>query len=166
MPPLSPDQLLSMLADDLSGYVIPMGGKVSVAGDPGAVVEALWDKPTGFRVVLHIGDDDEATGQPQGYITTYTIEAWMIKAKGLPLLPGAQLIETRPGGAPPFLKTLSDVRARINSLVFPDELTSRWLQYKGTKQLDPLLTQECPTVAWKMSFELTAAIPTQEFREL
>ena len=71
--PLSPDQILAFLAADLTEYVRPIHGKVSVAGDPGAVVEALWDKPTGFRVVLHMGSDKDATDQTKGYISTYLI---------------------------------------------------------------------------------------------
>lgn len=163
--PLSPDQILTLINDDLCTFVTPMGGKTSLAGDPGDVVEALFDKPTGFRVVLHMGGDKEATENPIGGITTYAIEAWLIKAKGMPLRTGSQLVEGK-AGSDPLLKILSDVKSRIRSLVFPDVITSRYIQYRGTEQTDPLLTQDVPTVSWKMTFELTAAMPAQEYREL
>jgi hypothetical protein len=81
------------------------------------------------------------------------------------LKPGSELIECK-AGSPPLLKILSDVKSRIRSLVFPDQYTNRYLQYVGTNQIDPLLTSDCPTVAWKMSFELTAAMPEQDYREI
>jgi hypothetical protein len=43
MDKLSPDKILAMIACDLTDYIAPMGGKTSLAGDPGDVVEALFD---------------------------------------------------------------------------------------------------------------------------
>ena len=164
--PLRPDQLLKILSDDLSEFVSDQGGKVSLAADPGDVLEALFDKPLGFRVVLNWKGDQDQTDQPCAGIVTHTFEAWVIKTKGLPMRTGSQLVDGSPSHGAPFLQTVDNVRARIRSLVFPDMETSRWIQHKSTEQLDPLLTKDVPTVAYKITFELTAAVATQEYREI
>ena len=163
--PLRPDQLLKLIYDDLSAFCQDSAGKVTLAADPGDVLESLFDKPTGYRVVLNWQGDKDQTDQPSAGIVVQTFEAWVIKAKGLPLRTGSQLVEATAAGAP-FLKIVDDVRARIRSLVFPDLITSRFIQHKSTEQLDPLLTKDVPTVAYKITFELTTAIATQDPRQL
>lgn len=159
--PLEPCDLLKRLHTDLTAWAEPKRGLISLAGDPGYVLECLADAPQGFRVILAWAGDEDQTGQAQAGIVDNTFEVWLIKAKGLQLDPGLHLIK----GDPPFLALLSDLRARVRSLVFPDEVTSMFLLYKGAKQFEPELALQLPTTGYKMTFELTTSMPTVDFRE-
>ena len=156
-----PSDLLKTLYNDLAPWVAARKGYLSLAGDPGEVLEALADGPQSFRVILAWSGDDDQTGQAQAGIVDNTFEVWLIKAKGMKLKAGLHLIK----GNPPFLSLLSDLRARVRSLVFPDGVTSGFLLYKGAKQFEPQLALELPTTGYRMTFELTCAIPEMEARE-
>ena len=162
MTDLTPSDLLTLLYTNLTAWVSARKGYLSLAGDPGEVIEALTDAPGSFRVVLSWAGDDDQTGQALGGIVDNTFEVWLIKAKGLRIKPGEHLIK----GEPPFLKLLSDLREELRSLEFPEEVTNCYLLYKGAKQFEPELALQMPTVGWKMTFELTSALPGVEHKEL
>ena len=159
--PLSPAGLLSFLREDLAGWVAERKGYLSIAGDPGEVLEALTDGPANFRVVLAWTGDDDQTGQCEAGIVDNSFDVWLIKARGLPLKAGTNLIS----GEVPFLTLLSDLRSRVRSCLFPVDVTNRQVLYKGAKQFDPELALELPTTGYKLSFELTSSIPFEEYRE-
>ena len=152
---MEPNQLLELLYQGLESWTKARQGYLSLAGDPGDVLEALVDGPSTFRVVLHWAGDKDNTEQALGGIVDNTFEVWLLKSKGLRLKPGEHLIR----GNPPFLKLLSDLRAQIRSLEFPEEVTNRYLLYKGADQMDPALALQVPTTGWKMTFEITTALP-------
>lgn len=160
--PLSPAQLLKYLYDDLTPWVAARKGYLSIAGDPGEVLEYLADGPQSFRVVLAWQGDQDQAGTEYAGITENTFEVWLIKSKGLPVTPGIALIK----GDPAFLDLLSDLRARVRSLQFPEEATSQQLFYKSARQFEPELALTLPTTGYKMEFTLVAAVPFLASREI
>jgi hypothetical protein len=153
---------LEKLYNDLAPWVAARHGYLSLAGDPGEVIEFLCQGPNTFRVVLHWAGDQDNTEQALGGIVDNTFEVWLIKAKGLLLKPGEHLIK----GNPPFLALLSDLRMAIRAMEFPEEVTNRYLLYKGAEQPDPALAVQLPTTGYKMKFELTTALPGVEHQVL
>lgn len=159
---LSTCDIFKRIQCDLDPWAKDRRGYVSIAGDPGELIEMLADKPAGFRVVLSFTGDDDQTGQELAGIVTNTFDFWLIKAKGLQLKPGENLIN----GDPPFLQLLTDLRARIRSMVFPAGVTNERFLYKGCKQFEPELAAQLPTVGYKLTFELIASVPEEKERNV
>lgn len=153
--PLSPVDLLEIIRRAVEQYCQAHNGYCSIAGDPGEIIEALTESPQGFRVVLAWQGDYDETGQAQAGITTQQFEAWIFKAKGLPLQAGEGLVQ----GPSPFLKVISDLRAVIRAIQFPQNWTNLAVLYKGAAHFDPVLVQTITTAGYKLNFELIAAIP-------
>jgi hypothetical protein len=153
--PMEPSQLLELLYKDLEPWVKARRGYLTLAGDPGEVLEALVDGPNTFRVVLHWVGDEDNTEQALGGIVDNTFEVWLLKNKGMRIKPGEFLIK----GNPPFLSLLSDLRAEIRSLEFPEDVTNRYFLYRGAKQMEPELSLQVPTTGYRMTFEITTALP-------
>lgn len=151
---MTPADLLLKLEGDLKTWVARRKGYLSLAGDPGDVLEALTDAPRTFRVVLGWAGDDDQTGQPEAGIVDQQIEVWLIKARGLKLKPGDHLVR----GETPLLDLLSDLRATIRKIEWPDGETSITMLYKGAKQFEPEIAMALPTTGYKLSFELTTAL--------
>ena len=128
---------------------------MSIAGDPGEVLEALSNAPQTWRVVLAWAGEEDQTGQPLAGIMTNTIEVWIIKAKGLKLEPGAHLLR----GPGAFLAILSQVRAFVRAHEWPDEITDTRVLYQGCRPMEPELVLALNTAGYKLTFTLTSAIP-------
>lgn len=158
MNPLSPADLLLLLEARLKPWAAARKGLISIAGDPGDLLEALGEGPKTFRVVLNWAGDDDQTGQEEAGIVTNRIEVWLIKSKGLRLKPGDHLVR----GAAPFLQLLSDLRAWLRAMEFPDDVTDNTLLYKGAQQFEPELALVLPTTGYKLTFELTTVVPHLE----
>lgn len=163
---LGPHELLLFLQNDVEAWAAPLKGKVTLAGDPGNVLEQLMDAPQGFRVVLAWGGDADQTGEPEAGIVDNTLEVWLMKARGLRKDAGASLVTPAPGTAePPFLALLSELRRRCRSLAWPELVTYGRLHYKGAVPFPSLeLAYELPTTGWKLSFTITASVPWEELR--
>ncbi|SRR5581483_3223539 len=156
MDPLTPAALLQFVYDQLKPWTDARKGLLSLAGDPGYVLEALADGPATFRVILAwAGDEDQTGGIEQAGIVTNQFEVWLIKAKGMQLDPGLHLIK----GELAFLALLGDLRQTVRAIRFPEEVTNEIPLYKGAKQFEPELALQLPTTGYKMTFELIAAIP-------
>ncbi len=153
--PLTPAELLLVLYTALQPWCADRGGRVSLAGDPAYILEALLDTPTGFRVVLNWGGRRRPTGQPAAGICDQTFEAWLIKAKASSSSPAISWSN----GPAPFLGLLSDLRAFLRSTQFPSGVTNEQVLYTGCKQFEPELAITLPTTGYKLTFTLTAAIP-------
>ena len=156
--PLSPVDLLLLIQSALNTWKATLVNTpvyVSIAGDPGDIVEALTQSPSGVRVVLAWAGDEDQTGQALAGICDQKFEVWIFKARGLPISAGAALVS----GAYPFLKFVSDCRAQIRKIAFPTDWTNEQILYKGSDQFEPSLAVALPTAGYKLRFELTAAIP-------
>lgn len=165
MDAFEPNDLLQILQNDLEPWVKLRKGAFSLAGDPGDVLEQLAEAPASFRVVAAWEGDEDQTGEPEAGIVDNAFSIWVIKAKGLRLQAGAHLVKASTAGDPPFLRLLSDVRARVRSLAFPEGVTYGRLLYKGSKPFpSPELAYELPTVGFTLRFTLTSSIPFAELR--
>ncbi len=159
-----PAGLLVHLQSDLTSWCTPRKGVISIAGDPGDVLESLADAPKSFRVTLCWSGDDDQAGHEEAGIVDNHFEVWLIKAKGMRINPGESLVKGTKDD-PAFLKLLADLRARVRSLAFPEDFTYGRLFYKGCKPFpSPELAFELPTVGYVMRFDLTAAIPATPLR--
>jgi hypothetical protein len=156
--PISPAGLLLLLEARLAPFCAARKGLLSLAGDPGDLMEALGEGPKTFRVVLNWAGDDDQTGQAEVGIVTNKLEVWLIKAKGLRLKPGDHLVR----GAAPFLSLLSDLRAWLRAMEWPADVTDQTLLYRGAQQFEPELALLLPTTGYKLTFELTTVVPHLE----
>jgi hypothetical protein len=165
--PLSAADLLVAIRSDLctAPFITDPNSQVRIAQDPGDLLDQLLDKPTGFRVVLHWAGDKPQTDQPLAGIVDHSIEIWVIKPKGLLLNPG-DLYITSQGGQPPFLQLIDNITAWVRSNAMPDQITSRYFEYRGAEQLDPMAVPNMETAAFKLSFSITAAKPRISLRNL
>jgi hypothetical protein len=159
---MSPAALLRYLRNDLEPWCTARKGVLSIAGDPGQVLDFLAQAPHSFRVVLSWGGDDGKDEMEESGIVDNHFEVWLIQAKGLRATPGEYLVK----GEPAFLELLSDLRARVRSLGFPaDESTYGRVLYKGCKPFpNPDLAFELTTVGYCLRFDLTGVVPFIGFR--
>ena len=169
MNPPSPDQILLHIQGDVEPWAKRRKGVLSLAGDPGQLLDLLSDAPNSFRVVLMWGGDDPQGELEESGIVTNELQVWLIRAKGLKATPGEYLVQSTPGGAPAFLLLLSDLRKRLRSLAFwpEEEVTYGRMLYRGCKPYpNPELAFDLPTVGYVLKFSLDSVVPHEELRNV
>jgi hypothetical protein len=160
---LEPNDFIRHIEADLKPWVAANKGYLSIAGDPGQLLESLTDAPQSFRVTMLWGGDADQSGQEEAGIVTNTFEFWIMRARGLKMKPGDDLVR----GDKPFLSLVSDLRMRLRSLAFfpGEEICQDRMLYKSAKPFpNPEMAFELPTVGYALSFELIAALPSCELR--
>jgi hypothetical protein len=165
MNPLTPDQYIIALRDDLTPWVGDRKGYLSIAGDVGELLEYLADKPRTFRVVLNYAGDKNRVeeGGEEAAIGDVSFEVFLVKAKGLRLVPGEHLIESAGGDDVAFLKLVSDLRDRVRSITWPADVTYQHALYKEGAWVD--LGKDAEVVAYRLTFDLIAAFSWSGYRD-
>ena len=173
--PLTPDQYIIALRDDLQPWIADRKGYLSVAGDVGELIEYLADKPRTFRVVLNYAGDRNRVdeGGEEAAIGDVTWEVFLVKAKGLRLVPGDHLIEPAGDGSGDvaFLKLVSDLRDRVRSITWPCDpdgsqgggVTYGHALYKEGAWVD--LGKDAEVVAFRLTFDLIAVLSYSGYRD-
>lgn len=153
---LSPADILGRIEKGIKPWCDAHRVKPSLATDSWNVLELLAQSPSGLRVILHWNGDDDAGGHESAGIVDNVVEVIVSHNRGLLAAPGANLVHGI-AGQPPLYTTLSDLRAVLRSLTWPDGIASKRLFYKGTK---PVTAPDgLPLDAMKMTFGLVAGIP-------
>jgi hypothetical protein len=158
---MEPSKLLLWIKADLEPWIKARHGYLSIAGDPGMVLEQLADAPKSFRVTMcWAGDDPQDDIEESGIVTNH-FEFWLSKPKGLKLIPGESLIKPSGPDDPAYLQLLSDLRARLRSIGFPPHPTTYGrMMYRGAKPYpSPELAFELPTTGFCLRFDLIGAVP-------
>jgi hypothetical protein len=157
---MSPDRIVQWLRNDLEPWCHKRRGHVSIAGDPGNLLDLLAEQPHGFRVIIAWAGDDDQTGMEEAGIVENHVEVWLCKAKGLKMTPGESLVKGTERD-PAFLLLLSDLRVRLRSLAFPhDETTYGRMLYKGCKPYpNAEMAFELNSTGFCLRFDLTGAVP-------
>lgn len=150
-----PDQLVAFVLDDITPWAKGLRGLVTVAADPYNFLELLAESPQGWRaVLLWEGDDNQSDNPLAGCFVKNRFSIGITCQKGLTINPQESLFKNRPGGAPSLLKLLSLVRLRVRQLVFPEDVTERYVRYAGA---DPVVLPDgTPLAGYRLRFELTA----------
>jgi hypothetical protein len=165
MNPLTPDQYIIALRNDLKKWVEDRKGYLSIAGDVGELLEFLTDKPRTFRVVLNYAGDKNRVeeGGEEAAIGDVSFEVFLVKSKGLRLTPGEHLIQAAGGDDVAFLKLVSDLRDRVRSITWPSDITYQHSLYKEGAWVD--LGSQSEVVAYRLTFELIAAFSWSGYRD-
>lgn len=161
----TPDALLTELRSDLEPWVRAKKGELSVARDPFHFLELLAESPAGFRVVLHWDGEANPGDEPQaGVFSAQRISLGVTANLGLTAKPGEALHKPTPNRAA-LLRIVADVRERARSYVWPDHTTARFMLYKGADAI-VLPDSGVPLAGFRLTFELTIALPPVEYRNL
>ncbi len=160
---IAPSSILSQLAEDLAKWARDRKGEVSVAQDPFRVLEVLWERPVGFRVIVHWAGDRPIEGGPDAVpISTNRIEVYLSYNLGLTAKLDVALMTGEPD-RPSMLAMTEACRARLLSYTFPQATTGAILRYAGC---EPVTTPDgYPLAAYKLSFELDGAVKTDALRD-
>jgi hypothetical protein len=150
---LDPEQILSLLVDDLTVFTKSNKGTISVAADPWNFLELLAEAPQGWRCVVHwAGDENLQPDIPAAFLKN-EFHVGVTANLGLTIKPGEAVMKKRPGGTPSLLKLVALTRDRVRSFVFPPEVTSMHPQLLGT---DPVtLPDGTPLAGYRLRFSLT-----------
>ncbi|MFA5058267.1 MAG: hypothetical protein WC485_09155 [Opitutaceae bacterium] len=157
-------EIMQAIHADLADWVGEHKGTLSVAKDPWNVLELLTQGPAGFLVVLHWAGDDALGEQEQDPLAGNQID--VIVGYNLALEPQPEVALFKPRGTRPALLALvNDCRARVLSMVFPDDHeTTRALGYGGAEAVT--LPNGWPLAAYKFRVRLDAAVDVDDQREV
>jgi hypothetical protein len=151
------------MRDDLASWVKAKKGELSVARDPYNFLELLAESPAGWRVVLHWDGETNPSDDAQvGVFAAQKISLGLTANLGLTAKPDESLHKPSPARAA-LLKILADVRERVRGKVWPDDITARYMLYKGTDAI-VLPDSAIPLAGYKLNFELTIGLPPVEYR--
>lgn len=150
-----PEELLTILHEDLTPFTRELKGTLSVAADPWNFLELLAEAPQGWRLVLHwAGDENQMTEVPGAAINKSEFHVGITCNLGLTAKPGEAVMRKRPGNAPSLLRLMTMTRDRVKSFVFPDG-TSGQAIYLGA---DPItLPDGTPLAGYRLRFSLMSA---------
>lgn len=163
--PYTPAALLNELADDLKPWVEGKKGTLSVARDPYHFLELLAESPAGWRAVLHWDGDANLADDPQtGAFCPQKISVGVTANLGLTAEAG-QSLRKASASRPALLTLLAEVRDRVRGYAWPDEITGRYSLYKGTEAI-VLPDSGIPLAGYRLTFELLAALPPVDYRNL
>lgn len=144
-----PHTLTLALTAVLRPLIVDLGGVLDVASDPNHLLELLQVSPQRFRVILLWGgyatNDNAALG-----VGTDRLEVVIQCAKGLHFSPAQAQMIARPGGTPPLLELIEQVRQWICAARYPVDAgtdpngyslsDSAWLIVEGIDTLQHQLT--------------------------
>lgn len=152
---LEPDQLVTLLEDDLTPWVKELKGQLTVADDPWNFLELLAESPVGWRGILHFDGDENKMGHPsEGCYLRNRFSFGISCQRGLTAKPLQALHKARPGGAPALLRLVALARLRIRSFALPADVSERFVRYAGSEPV--VLPDGTPLAAYRLRFELTA----------
>ena len=158
--PLTPAAILTTLKTSLEAYLAPKKGKLFLARDPFDALSLLAESPAGFRVILHwagdspMGDD----GAEDGVVLAH-VELILSHNVGLTLVKGANLITAR-AGQQPLYELVSQVRAHLRAIEWPDEVSFGSFFYRGCESV--FTPDGVPLDAYKLRFDLLHSLPVHE----
>jgi hypothetical protein len=155
--PLRPDQILGALVNGLGPWAAAHKAKPSIARDPFEVLELLAADTPGLRLVVHwAGDEPLGDQMAQAPLVTTTIEVVLGLNLGLSAVPDKQLL-IGGSGRPALYQLISDLRAAVLAVEFPNLATAVFLCYAGTR---PLAAPDgVPLAAYASRFTLESVLP-------
>jgi hypothetical protein len=155
--PLRPDQIVTAIVNGLTPWAASHKAKISIARDPYEVLELLGADTPGLRLVVHWGGDEPLGDQmPQEPAVTTTLEVILGLNLGLTATPDKMLL-TGSATRPALYQLISDLRAAVLAITFPNLATSDFLSYAGTR---PLTAPDgVPLAAYSSRYTLDGSVP-------
>jgi hypothetical protein len=156
--PLRPDQIVNALVNGLTPWARAHKARPSIARDPFEVLELLGADTPGLRLVVHwAGDEPLGDQMEQEPLVTTTLEVVLGLNLGLTATPDRQLLSGGPL-RPALYQLISDLRAAVLAIEFPNLATTAFLSYGGTQ---PLAAPDgVPLAAYGSRFTLESVLPT------
>jgi hypothetical protein len=161
---LEPLDLLKLLEADLTPFVADRKGLLSIAAEPWDFLELLAERPNGWRaVLLWEGDDNTQDNALAGRFLKNTFSIGITCQKGLAVKAGEYLLKTRADGGLALLALVAEIRARVGSYIFPDNVSDRYPLYLGTAPLT--LPDATPLAGYRLRFALVTTPEPIAYRE-
>jgi hypothetical protein len=155
--PLRPDQIVTAIVNGLTPWAGAHKARISIARDPFEVLELLGADTPGLRLVVHWGGDDPLGDQmQQAPLVTTTLEIIVGLNLGLTATPDKQLL-TGSASRPALYQLISDLRAAVLAIQFPNLSTTGFLSYAGTHAMTA--PDGIPLAAYSSRYTLEGALP-------
>ncbi|MGC3991693.1 MAG: hypothetical protein QM796_18780 [Chthoniobacteraceae bacterium] len=149
--------IFTMVKTQLAALVQQQKGVLSIATNPGEVMELLGEAPGRFRVILN-WTGEHTQGDYRSGIVKHTLQVIVSQNRGLAAIKGANLSVTR-AGDPPLMTLANQVRDSLRALVLPDQ-TSKLLHYLHT---EPTHHEHHPLDAYTQTYAIFSAIPEPDY---
>lgn len=157
------DAIVSAIFTHLQAVSLPARTRPAMATDLWHAYQLLCTGPQGYTVIVQWPGDDAEGDEDQEPLAKHELAVFVGYNLGLNVVPALALIEGT-AGRPALLRLVNDVRASLLGLRFPDEQTSRFLEYGGTREV--VMPGGIPLAAYKITVRLTAPVDVGEETEV
>lgn len=157
---MNPAKLIAALEPPIENLVRSRyKGRVAVARDAlHALQLLLWSVP-GLLVVLHFGGDDSTDEAGVDHVAAHTIEVTVGQALGLQANQELSVYQELPGN-PALLTAMSEIRAYVLAMQFPEEETNVTPEYGNCVAVT--LPGGLPLAAYRFSVRLNALLDVDD----